>query len=437
MDSYRYLVQEKDEYSDLVDRIDDAATYLETAAAFGKMGFSHEETLNVFRIISGILHLGNVEFRPTRDDEASAVSNPHTVEIVSELLGVSASILEYSLCNRSIESGKSTKGSVISVQLNVQKASETRDTLARQIYDKLFQEIIINLNIKIQDDTRSRGNSDRCIGLLDIFGFEIFDENSFEQLCINYCNEMLQHHFNYVVFTAERQLYSVECINCDTIEFRDNSGVMKEIEGMFKGLDEEGRIPKGSSKTWFDKMKRGAKMQYVEFPNTRRKNGVFVVTHYAGSVDYNPLGMLEKNIETVNNDLVGAMLSSSDPVIQRAFAEPLPAPGSNPSSKTPRMDSTDPSPRKSFTALSGTNLLAGGGNSLGASGSGHNLRSVSGDGGAGGGGLRSKGKASSLASKSISWKFQHQLQDLMSMLRKVSWCNLLLFISEMYAGELV
>jgi len=120
----------------------------------------------------------------------------------------------------------------------------------------------MNLSSHSNEDFNGQLN-DRCIGLLDIFGFEIFVENSFEQTCINYCNERfscsienvfdlnrhfklcrLQHHFNYVIFTAEKALYESESISCDSIEFKDNIGVIRDIESVFKSLDEEGRIPK-------------------------------------------------------------------------------------------------------------------------------------------------------------------------------------------------
>lgn len=180
------------------------------------------------QIVCAILLLGNVCFNPINDGEGSEVANPAVVEAISELLCVNPQILTYSLSNRSIESRKS----MIAIVLNPQKAAESRDSLARQLYDKVFLAIITKINLKsrINEDGE---DFDRCIGLLDIFGFEIFVENSFEQVCINYCNEMLQNHFNYVIFTAEKNLYLQEGIVCETIEFKDNIDVIREIEGEF------------------------------------------------------------------------------------------------------------------------------------------------------------------------------------------------------------
>lgn len=379
-----YLYLQQDDGKEPVN-LDDAAQYQETEAAFTEMGFSSEETHGILKVVCSILLLGNVCFNPINDGEGSEVANPNVVDAVAELLGVTPSILCYSLTNRSIESRKS----MIAIVLNPQKAAESRDSLARQLYDKVFLSIITQINLKsrINEDGE---DFDRCIGLLDIFGFEIFVENSFEQVCINYCNEMLQHHFNFVVFTAEKNLYLQEGIVCETIEFRDNSEVIKEIEGLFKTLDEEARIPKGTSKTWFDKLKRGSKLANVSFPN-RRVGQVFVVKHYAGDVDYNPLGMLEKNTESLSNDLMGAMLSSSVALIQGMF-DPNPVAAADASTVAGRR------------RLSLTNPGADGPDPVKTPP-------------APGAGAKKSG-SSALAAKSISWNFTTQLSALMGMLKK-------------------
>ena len=129
------------------------------------------------------------------------------------MLGVSTDSLSHSLTNRSIESKEGTRKNTIAISLNVQKACDNRDSLARQMYDKLFYEIIsiINSKSKVLDtSSHHHYHQSKTIGLLDIFGFEIFTENSFEQLCINYCNEILQNHFNFVIFMSEKSLYATE-----------------------------------------------------------------------------------------------------------------------------------------------------------------------------------------------------------------------------------
>jgi myosin heavy subunit len=199
--------------------------------------------------------------------------------------------------------------SLIRIPLSKEKASHARDSLVRGLFEKLFFEIIATINnsnkiatdalisgrydlksstpaapisdkqaalqalegdddydeyeasdsfgvtppvtalpINVNNDVVIKSVNTTSIGLLDIFGFEIFESNSFEQLCINYCNEMLQSHFNYVIFTAEKNIYDMEGIKCETIEFHDNTPVIQTIVTLFKALDEEGKIGQGTSK---------------------------------------------------------------------------------------------------------------------------------------------------------------------------------------------
>jgi myosin-5 len=184
----------------------------------------------------------------------------------------------------------------------------------------------------------------------------------------------LQNHFNYVIFTAEKALYSAENIICETIEFKDNIDVIRDIEMLFKTLDEEGKIPKGTSDTWFHKLKRGPKCITISYP-TKRSNNVFTVKHYAGDVDYNSLNCLEKNVETLSNDLIGVMSASTDIVIHRIF-------GLN-------NDTTPADVRGSIS-----------------------IPSIS-----KGGAPQRRASLSTITNKSICWKFQHQLVTLMTMLK--------------------
>lgn len=362
---YRYLSGDNDQ--EAVD-LNDSRNFNQTLEAFHKMGFTKEETMHYFQIVIAILEIGNIDFIPIRDGEGTDIKNRDLVDDISLKIGVNANTLAFSLCNKSFETGK-TRKSLVTIQLNVQKAVETRDSLARSLYERLFTEIIASINTKSKINSHQDGQG-RCIGLLDIFGFEIFTENSFEQLCINYCNEMLQHHFDYVIFTSEKNLYSEEGIVCETIEFKDNGEVIRDIESIFKALDEESRIPKGSAKQWYDKMKKTMKTVNVLFP-PRRKGDIFLVKHYAGDVEYSPLLFLEKNIETLNNDLVGTMSCSTDRVMMRLFARTT----------------------EEAAKANDVNSSAG---------------------------ARRAGSTSSMTNRSLSWRFVQQLGSLMSMLRKTS-----------------
>jgi myosin heavy subunit/ribosomal protein L13E len=343
--------------------LNDAENFRETSQAFAEMGFTTAETTNILRLVAGILHLGNVEFVDENGGESSSVNTrSQAVAHAARLLGVQSEALGHTLTHRSMVSG--TRKSVIVIQLKPDSATDTRDSLARAIYDKLFKFIISTIN----KNAGCKAGSDeggRSIGLLDIFGFEIFPVNSLEQLCINYCNEMLQNHFNFVIFTAEKALYVSEGITCDTIEFKDNIPIIHDIEKLFKALDEEAKVPKGSSKTWYEKQKKAAagnKSSTVTYPT---RKDIFVVQHYAGNVDYYPNEFLEKNMETLNNDLVECMVASRDPTLQYLF-----------SPANVDEDSGESTP-----------------------------------GAAAGGGAKK-------AQRSIAWKFQSQLSSLMTMLRQ-------------------
>ena len=192
------------------------------------------------------------------------------------------------------------------------------------------------------------------------------------------CNIIrLQNHFNYVIFTAEKTLYANENIVCETIEFKDNIEVIRDIEMLFKTLDEEGKIPKGNSETWFHKLKRGPKCITISYP-TKRSNNVFTVKHYAGDVDYNSFDCLEKNLETLSNDLMGAMSASTDPIIHRIFDLHPDGAGSADLPSDVRGSISIPSSSK---------------------------------------GPKRRTSVTIMANKTICWKFQHQLITLMNMLK--------------------
>lgn len=320
----------------------DSHEFHEVMTSFYNMGFLIDQVIDVLRIVCAVLHLGNIEFAAIDQGEASIVHESEEEALVSidnssALLGVTKFLLSTALCTRTIQSGGLRK-SVTTVKLNVQRASDTRDSLAKQLYNRIFLEIIVQINENNKSRrVKSDNDHEKCIGLLDIFGFEIFQVNSFEQLCINFCNEMLQNHFNFVIFIAETKLYEEENIFCDTIQFKENSVIISGIEDCFRLLDEESKIPRGSSKTWFDKMKRAASgstaQRCINYPATK---DAFVVTHYAGPVSYVPEGFMEKNTEVLSNDLVSVMCDSANLLVKKLFMGDEASQASQTSKKQPR-----------------------------------------------------------------------------------------------------
>jgi myosin-5 len=324
---YNYLRQ--GESTEEAKDFDDLRNYNEMMEAFSLMGFTGEESEGLLKVVAAVLHLGNVTFDSVDQGEASVVSDSpsaaEAIQFASALLGVPPASLADVLVARTITTFTGARKETTSVRLTPQKAVDTRDSLAKTLFDKVFLEIIVRINFYSKS-----GPSSKCIGLLDIFGFEIFKHNSFEQLCINYCNEMLQNHFNLVIFINEKKIYAAENIVCDTIEFKDNALVISSVENCFKTLDEEAKIPKGSSKTWFDKMKRAAvtggpavpgaaASVVISYPTSQKDS--FVITHYAGPVSYSPESFMEKNIDTLNSDILQLMGESTVADIRELFRD--------------------------------------------------------------------------------------------------------------------
>jgi myosin heavy subunit len=209
--------------------LNDEKCFQETMDGFEDMGFSPQEIRSVLQLVAAVLHLGNIDIVPLKQGEASAVAvnedGSTSIAFVAELLGVEADELAYSICNKTSSAG--ARKSITVKNLKPNEARDTRDSLIRNLYERQFLDIVRMINYNNRTDASA---SARSLGLLDIFGFEIFEENSIEQLCINYCNEMLQNHFNFVIFTAEKELYAREGIVCDTIVFKDNLPIITDIE---------------------------------------------------------------------------------------------------------------------------------------------------------------------------------------------------------------
>lgn len=298
------------------DRINDVENFKSTKLAFKSLGFNDIEVENIFKVVLGILMIGNIDFNNDGDESCSVSKVNSSLKIVANLLSINESLLEKAICSRSIQSG--AKSNIVSISLSAAKATSGRDTLSRSLYDKLFGYITDSINKYSNDLALYEENKEtsKYIGLLDIYGFEILERNSFEQICINYCNEILQQYFNFVIFISEKKLYDDEGIVCDTIQFQDNISVIKDIETICKNLDDEGRLPKGSSKNWYEKATKTLKTPNISF---LQRKSMFMINHYAGKVEYTIDDLMEKNLESVNNELLLVMFTSSDKIIQSLF----------------------------------------------------------------------------------------------------------------------
>ena len=209
-------------------------------------------------------------------------------------------------------------GETITIPLDPPKAADQRDAFAKYIYGKLFDYIVFRVN-----NILFRGKLARSIGVLDIFGFEVFKLNSFEQLCINYCNERLQSFFNDIIFANERKVYEEEDIDASSITFQDNIGCVRLIDqkntGIFALLDEEVVVPRGSDAKFVSRLHttfdETAATKSTYFVRNRRKPNDFGVRHFAGEVMYTVDGFLEKNKDTLSSILVNMLKNSTVHVI--------------------------------------------------------------------------------------------------------------------------
>jgi myosin-5 len=219
------------------------------------------------------------------------------------------------LCFRQIVSMKE----VFTKPMTKAEASFARDALAKHIYSLLFQKIVTMINKSLASSSRPH----RFIGVLDIYGFETFEWNSFEQFCINYANEKLQQQFNQHVFKLEQEEYVREKIDWTFIDFYDNQPCIDLIEkplGILDLLDEECRVPKGADNAWVEKLYTKCK-KYEQFVKPRLSNTGFIIVHFADRVEYQCAGFVEKNRDTVLEEQVQILRSSSNGIVRQLILD--------------------------------------------------------------------------------------------------------------------
>jgi len=212
--------------------INDAAEFKVVADAMKVIGFKPEETQTVYKILAAILHLGNLKF--VVDGDTPLIENGKVVSIIAELLSTKTDVVEKALLYRTVATGRD----IIDKQHTEQEASYGRDALAKAIYERLFGWIVTRINdiIEVKNyDTTVHGKN-TVIGVLDIYGFEIFDNNSFEQFCINYCNEKLQQLFIQLVLKQEQEEYQREGIPWEHIDYFNNQIIVDLVEQQHKGI---------------------------------------------------------------------------------------------------------------------------------------------------------------------------------------------------------
>uniref|UniRef100_A0A8C9SUU0 Myosin IXA n=1 Tax=Scleropages formosus TaxID=113540 RepID=A0A8C9SUU0_SCLFO len=270
----------------------------------------------IFSLLSAILHLGNIRYKKkTYRDDSIDICNHEVLPTVSELLEVKEEMLFEALTTRKTV----TVGERLIVPYRLAEAVTVRDSMAKSLYSALFDWIVFRINhalLNIRDLEESAKML--SIGVLDIFGFEDYESNSFEQFCINFANERLQHYFNQHIFKLEQEEYLAEGITWHNIDYIDNSGcinlISKKPTGLLHLLDEECNFPQASNQTLLDKFKRQHEgNSYIEFPAVMEP--AFIIRHYAGKVKYGVKDFREKNTDHMRPDIVALLKSSKNAFI--------------------------------------------------------------------------------------------------------------------------
>lgn len=329
---YNYLSLD----SATVNGLDDAASFRTVRNAMQIVGFMEDEVQSILELVAAVLKLGNIEFKPEsrcNGFDESRIKDKNDLKEMCELLGIEQSVLERAFSFRTVEA----KMEKVSTTLNVAQAYYARDALAKNLYSRLFSWLVNRINESIKAQTKT---SKKVMGVLDIYGFEIFEDNSFEQFIINYCNEKLQQIFIELTLREEQEEYVREGIEWTNIEYFNNAIICDLIEnnknGILAMLDEECLRPGTvTDETFLDKLNTVC-AEHQHFESRQSKNSKFLtdhslphncfrIQHYAGKVLYRVEGFVDKNNDLLYRDLSQAMYKANHSLIKILFPEGNPA----------------------------------------------------------------------------------------------------------------
>jgi len=319
-DQYHYLRQGGE---GTIPNVDDVEEFEITQRALSAIGISVNLQWAIFKVCAALLHIGNIEVKESRNGDAQINTSDEALETASRLLGVKSTEFSKWMVKKRIHARSET----IDTNLKKYDAIVSRDSVAKFIYSLLFDWLVkmINKNLAV-DETKYPADSLSFIGVLDIYGFEHFKNNSFEQFCINYANEKLQQEFNRHVFKLEQDEYVAEKIEWSFIDFNDNQPCIDMIEnriGILSLLDEESRLPSGSDEQLVQKLYTNFE-KHPFFKKPRFARSDFTIAHYAIDVTYQIEGFIEKNKDTVSDELLNLLQNSESEFIRELTTLPKP-----------------------------------------------------------------------------------------------------------------
>ncbi|CAO3660687.1 unnamed protein product [Umbelopsis vinacea] len=313
---YNYIKQS----NRIIDGVDDAQEYAKLKNSMDIMGFDQKEQLDFLRVVAAVLHIGNISVLADRD--RADIRDFAVVERVCHLLGVPAQEFRKCLLTPRIKAGRDW----VNLARTQAQVLSSLEALAKALYERSFSSLVGRINKAI--DRNLSGDKLGFIGVLDIAGFEIFEVNSFEQLCINYTNEKLQQFFNHTMFEIEQEEYRKENIDWSYIDFGlDLQPTIDLIEkitpvGVLACLEEECVAPRGTDQRFLEKLNRTWDGVESKYQSTRFQDG-FIIQHYAADVQYSTKGWLDKNKDPLNEDVTRLLAQSSESYIATLFEDYL------------------------------------------------------------------------------------------------------------------
>uniref|UniRef100_A0A087YKL5 Myosin heavy chain, fast skeletal muscle-like n=1 Tax=Poecilia formosa TaxID=48698 RepID=A0A087YKL5_POEFO len=303
-----------------VKSINDVEEFIATDTAIDILGFTAEEKANIYKLTGAVMHHGNMKFKQKQREEQAEPDGTEVADKIAYLMGLNSADMLKALCYPRVKVGNEM---VVKGQ-TVPQVNNAVSALCKSVYEKMFLWMVVRIN-EMLDTKQPRSY---FIGVLDIAGFEIFDFNSLEQLCINFTNEKLQQFFNHHMFVLEQEEYKKEGIEWEFIDFgMDLAACIELIEkplGIFSMLEEECIVPKATDMTFKSKLYDQHLGKSAPFQKPKPAKGKaeahFSLVHYAGTVDYNVVGWLDKNKDPLNDSVVQLYQKSSSKLLAHLYA---------------------------------------------------------------------------------------------------------------------